>query len=126
MSTRGNICIKVKEKDFEFVEDTIDEKISESSPYLFIYNHFDSYPEGLGENLIKNYNDYEAALDLVLDGDCSTPGVPYAVREGYSHTKPRVVSNIAQANQEEYLYVFDEGWKCYDDSLELKEIPNDL
>ncbi len=126
MSTRGNICIKVKTQDFDFVKKTIGEDISEKSPYLFIYNHFDSYPEGLGVNLVKNYNNYEDALDLIMDGDCSAPGFPYALREGYADTKPRVVSNIQQANQEEYLYVFEDGWSCYDSSFEVKEIPNDL
>ncbi len=117
MSTRGNICVKVKSQDFERVNKLVG-GISEETPYMYIYNHFDSYPDGLGKQLVENYNDYDKALDLVLEGDCSAPEQPYSKREGYENTKPRTAHVITEANQQEYLYVYEnDGWNCYDEKM---------
>lgn len=125
MSTRGNICIKVKSKDFNKVNNKILEKVSEESPYLYIYNHWDSYPSGLGTLLIMNYNSYEDALELILEGDCSFPGNPYSENEGYEETQPKTATNTAETNQQEYLYVFeDDKWTCYNDRMNIEEIPS--
>jgi hypothetical protein len=125
MSTRGNICVKVKSKDFNRVNNKILEKVSEENSYLYIYNHWDSYPSGLGTLLITNYNTYEDALELVLEGDCSFPGNPYSERESYEETQPKTATNTAETNQQEYLYVFeDDKWTCYDGYMNIKEIPS--
>lgn len=125
MSTRGNICIKVKSKDFNKVNNKILEKVSEESPYLYIYNHWDSYPSGLGTLLIMNYNSYEDALELILEGDCSFPGNPYSENEGYEETQPKTATNTAETNQQEYLYVFeDDKWTCYNGRMNIEEIPS--
>lgn len=119
MSTRGNICVKVKEDDYYRVNQKVKGLVYKEFPYIFIYNHFDSYPEGLGATLKKDYNSYEKALDLVLEGDCSYPGKPYAEREDYSEVAPRVTNSIEKACQQEYLYVFqNDVWEIYNNELE--------
>lgn len=118
MSTRGDICVKVQEKDFNRISNILDREISADLPYIYIYNHFDSYVKGLGEKLKRDYNDYESALKLVLEGDCSYPGSPYSLYETYGYNKPKAVSTKEEALKEEYLYVFENGiWNGYDDNM---------
>lgn len=121
MSTRGNICIRIQEEDYDRVNSIISKysfrKISKWSPYLYIYNHFDSYPESLGKELLTNYNNYNKALELVLEGDCSYPGRPYKGSEEYSNVVPKVAFNKVEAFQNEFLYVFNKEWECYNTEL---------
>ncbi len=123
MSTRGNICVKVKQDDFYKVTKIIDTLVYKETPYIYIYNHSDSYPDGLGKKLKEDYNSYEKALDLVLEGDCSFPGSPYKDREGYKHNKPRTAKYLEKAFNEEYLYVFqDEAWYLVSENNELEKL----
>lgn len=43
----------------------------ELSKFLGIYCHSDGYPCGVGKTLLKHYNTYEKALNLILGGDYS-------------------------------------------------------
>lgn len=118
MSTRGNICVKVAEKDFNRVNKIIScggKAVSTTYPYLYIYNHFDSYPDGLGRDLNTDYTTYEKALELVLQGDCSCPGMPYTGRgESFEDNCPKVTGDKLSALEQEYLYVFeDNSWKMF-------------
>lgn len=92
---------------------------------LRIYHHWDGYPEGVGETLIKHYNTYEKALNLILGGDCSTINGsynPYALRssEGWEGISPSPIQENADI-AEEYDYMFKDGqWyvrAMYDDQL---------
>lgn len=122
MSTRGNICIRIREEDYDKVNLIISKyssrKLSKYSSYLYIYNHFDSYPESLGKELLTNYNDYSKALELVLDGDCSYPGKPYKDSEDYNWVGPKVAFSKVEAFQNEFLYVFNKQWECYNTELD--------
>lgn len=115
MSTRGNICIKVAPENYDEMTTLCESIVDEVHPYVFIYNHFDSYPTGLGKTLLNDYNSYDKALALIAQGDCSCPGNPYATREPFHDNIPRVTSNKFKALQEEYLYVYENSaWECYD------------
>lgn len=66
----------------------------ELSPYMTIYVHWNGYPEknNTGEALLKEFNTYEKALNLILSGDCSliTDGVkPYiGLHQTWEESKP--------------------------------------
>ena len=54
MATRGRIGIKLTDGSI-----------------LSAYHHWDSYPQGLGVNLVKHFNSYEKASELIDGGDMS-------------------------------------------------------
>ena len=66
MSTRGHIAIK------------------ENGKYKFIYNHHDSYIDGLGITLYKYYKDVNKVKELIALGNTSSIGS--IVEEGGSKT----------------------------------------
>ena len=66
MSTRGHIAIK------------------ENVKYKFIYNHHDSYIDGLGITLYKYYKDVNKVKELIALGNTSSIGS--IVEEGGSKT----------------------------------------
>jgi hypothetical protein len=145
MSTRSNIRVILKEEDrnrdmkFDpemitpknaWGDDQVDGKWDTVNPggaeALIIYHHWDGYPEGVGATLVKDYNDYDKVLNLVLGGDCSTINdgyCPYATRkrEDWDSIQPRAV-NANHGMEEEYDYMFKDGkWFVrggYDDDLE--------
>ncbi len=39
---------------------------------LSAYHHWDGYPEWLGKTLVKNYNSYDEASELIDGGDMSS------------------------------------------------------
>lgn len=66
MSTRGHIAIK------------------ENGKYKYIYNHHDSYIDGLGITLYKHYQDVNKVKELIALGNTSSIGA--TVEEGGSKT----------------------------------------
>lgn len=122
MSTRSNIAIKLKDKDINKVfmnyTNGHEYEFKPQKKYLQIYCHWDGYPEGVGENLRQNFSTYEEALNLILEGDCSTPGEPYTSRgEHYSDLMPREMDYPEL--EEEFLYIFeDDKWRCFNDENE--------
>lgn len=62
MSTRGHIAIK------------------ENGKYKYIYNHHDSYIDGLGITLYKHYQDVNKVRELISLGNTSSIGA--TVEEG--------------------------------------------
>lgn len=98
----------------------------EGQEALRIYHHWDGYPSGVGDTLVKYYNTYEKALNLMLGGDCSTINgkySPYALRksEDWESIKPTPIKEN-KAVSEEYDYMFKDGeWyvrAMYGDDLE--------
>ena len=82
-------------------------------PALSIYHHWDGYPEGVGVTLIKQYNTYEKALNLMLGGDCSTINdsyTPYALRKGedWDTIEPQKIDE-GKGIGEEWDYMFKDG-----------------
>jgi hypothetical protein len=116
MSTRGRLGIQLSDGSI-----------------LSIYNHFDSYSEGLGLKLVEHFNTKEKVQELVDLGDISciwtnlgfnqetlpeTGPLPYSARG--EDCPPQVSDDLdyfLKLTNEcggEYAYVFANGeWKCY-------------
>lgn len=136
MATRGTIVIKIKDEDLgkkvkvdpsylTKKEDKIKKyetkcfEIELSKKYAEIYQHWDSYPSGLGQDLIDYWDTYDKVLNLILGGDASSVGenvngyVAMDDRdEQYDDLKPRFSNNCPHVT-EEYQYLFDEDEKWY-------------
>ncbi len=114
MSTRGRIGIELSDGSI-----------------LSVYNHSDSYPEGLGVDLKTHYNSYEKVSNLIDGGDMSyawtnqrwnASGKQEYGPNYYSYRgedcPPRLDANKYDylADGEEYAYIFtlDGQWICYD------------
>ena len=121
MATRSNIAIILKEEDKARVFAELNERLEEvggrfrygvdNGNVLQIYCHWDGYPEGVGQDLLDDFNSYDAALKLILEGDHSTPYEPYTVR-GEDWVSNRPDQRTEPICYEEYLYVFKDGeWK---------------
>lgn len=79
---------------------------------LACYIHWDGYPEGVGQDLLTHYKDYESVLAFILSGaksSCNGFDVePYALGgDDWKHCIPMVLP--AYKVLEEYLYVFENG-----------------
>ena len=133
MSTRSNIRVILKEedrnRDMKFnpemieIENTWEDEQLETGVWetvnpegkeaLIVYHHWDGYPDGVGDTLLNEYNDYDKALNLVLGGDVSTINgryTPYATRKGedWDSIQPEAV-NEDYPCKEEYDYMFKDG-----------------
>ena len=113
MSTRGRLGIELP-----------------NGSILSIYNHFDSYPEGLGVKLVEHFNTKEKVQELVDLGDISciwtnlgfnqeslpeTGPLPYSSRG--EDCPPRLDADMDEffSDNEEYSYIFRNGnWYAYD------------
>lgn len=147
MSTRSSILIKVpdsflnstaqynkemfKDRETFWFQETCPNKSQEiliSKPYLGIYCHWDGYLDGVGKELISNYNDFSSAFNLILGGDCSfiLNGEirRYATRscEDWKYIQPKQLDEIKKVTDDsEYLYLFENnhwnlitsGYKIY-------------
>lgn len=148
MSTRCNIAIVLKESDrnrklnlleyaketgFDLenrlvnessIEETFENKYVVSDGVLQIYCHYDGYPEGVGAELLNNFNSYEEALALILAGDTSYlekgKSAAYAFRESYEDDKPMRIDEPTKFN--DYLYTWKDGeWRDGESMKSLKE-----
>ena len=124
MSTRSNIAVVVKNDDLgktmKFDENKLPkdrvaegvevmEEVTINKPVVQIYHHWDGYPEGVGQTLIDDFNDYDKALNLVLGGDVSSINggclAYYCAREGFEGPA-QLDTPICE---EEYVYKFEDG-----------------
>lgn len=129
MATRSNIAIILKEEDKARVFAELNKRLAEAGDrfrygldngnVLQIYCHWDGYPGGVGQDLIDDFNSYDKALELILEGDHSTPYEPYAGR-GESWVSNRPDQKEKPKCEQAYLYVFKDGaWKLpvHEDSM---------
>ena len=121
MATRSNIAIILKEEDKARVFAELNEILEEvggrfrygvdNGNVLQTYCHWDGYPEGVGQDLLNDFNSYDEALKLILEGDHSTPYESY-VSKGEDWASNRPEQRTEPICYEEYLYVFKDGeWK---------------
>ena len=110
MSTCGLVCVRTGSREIRTA-----------------YNHFDSYPEYLGEVLNEHYDSYEKAVQLIEAGKYgfSTIGETIESCECYSERDPSITPTFtsiekakkyASENWLEYVYVFNpsnNSWKCF-------------
>lgn len=121
MSTRSNIAIILKEEDKAQVFAELNKRLEEAGDrfrygvdngnVLQIYCHYDGYLSGVGQDLINDFNSYDKALKLILEGDRSTPYISYtSVGEDWPSNRPE--QRMHARRHEDYLYVFKDGnWK---------------
>ena len=85
--------------------------LRQGDTYTTIYCHWDGYPSGVGQDLLDDFNSYDAALKLILEGDHSTPYESYAGRgEDWESNRPN--QRMHARREQDYLYVFKNGvWK---------------
>jgi hypothetical protein len=90
---------------------------NENGTISAIYCHFDGYPDGVGADLVENFNSLESAQALIADGDCRSPGDPYKNRAGevWEDIKPRTHANLDEfmigkrQAAGHYAYLFTDG-----------------
>ena len=129
MATRSNIAIILKEEDRERVFAELNKRLEEagdrfrygmdSGNVLQIYCHWDGYISGVGQDLLNDFNSYDKALKLILEGDHSTPHEPYA-GHGERWVSNRPAQKTEPRRYQNYLYVFKDGaWKIpvHEDSI---------
>lgn len=121
MSTRSNIAIILKEEDKEVVFAELNKRLEDTGErfryrvdngnVLQIYCHYDGYLRGVGQDLLNDFNSYNKALKLILEGDRSTPYISYtSVGEDWASNRPEQRMHVSR--HEDYLYVFKDGvWK---------------
>ena len=117
MSTRSNIAIKVKPADYSTVSNTINAKVDDNTPYIQIYSHNDGYPSHMLDELETYFNDYDTALEMILEG--STSGIYDGRSHAYIYRGDKYEDNAPwpmkkPSLDEDYLYVFenDEWSEC--------------
>ena len=136
MATRGTIVIKIKDEDLgkkvkvnptylTKYEERINKyetkcfEVELSKKYAEIYQHWDSYPEGLGLSLVKYWDTYDKVLNLILGGDASSVDsdvTGYVAMEDrdeqYKDLQPKFTDKCPRVS-EEWQYLFDEDGKWY-------------
>jgi len=137
MSTRSNIVLVLKEEDYgkvmKFNPVLVGKPMSESyekkpcefdtpevsiegKKFMYIYHHWDGYPECLGETLLNEFNDYDKILNLLLAGDESSINgdsiCPYHAwrNEDWESVKPEFTDECPFGDLFiEYVYKFENG-----------------
>lgn len=153
MSTTSTIYVKVRKEDkgkalkcdlskitlsfntpFNIKVEEIERKITPiklDKDYIRIYVHWDGYVDGVGRELLNNY-DYEKALNLILLGDESSiigECTPYVGRtdfpEEWEDIKPMTLENVEQDEMFTYLLDDDDKWYVAEGNGEF-ELVSDL
>ena len=153
MSTTSTIYVKVRKEDkgkalkcdlskitlsfntpFNIKVEEIERKITPiklDKDYIRIYVHWDGYVDGVGRELLNNY-DYEKALNLILLGDESSiigECTPYVGRtdfpEEWEDIKPMTLENVEQDEMFTYLLDDDDKWYVANGNGEF-ELVSDL
>lgn len=145
MATRSNICIVLNNEDIgkvvKFDETKLPkgvtcdneflnmvEEVTLEKPVLEIYHHWDGYPEGLGKTLLKQYNDYNTILNLLLGGDASSINgdnvCQYCAWRGEDWESVKPAQLDKPVLNEEYLYKFEDGVWYFRDDYENEDWTN--
>ena len=87
--------------------------------HLFIYVHYDGYPEGVGMHLLLRYNSEDKVESLIGLGDCSTiipEPVPYGNEAGYFNGDLQdIIEKLFNEEPVPYAYIFYNGvWYVVD------------
>ena len=144
MATRGTIVLKIKDedlgkkvkvnptyltKDEERIKkyETKCFEVELSKKYAEIYQHWDSYPSGLGVDLVKHWDTYDKVLNLILGGDASSVGIEVtgyvameARDEQYKDLQPNFTDECPRV-REEYQYLFDDDKWYVRDCYEIED-----
>jgi hypothetical protein len=86
---------------------------TQAGDYKYIYCNFDGYVDGVGADLMRDFNSFEKAQRLVDAGDCSTCYVSYTSKgEDFSDVKPRRTDILMDCAEYRYNYMYshDRWW----------------
>lgn len=144
MATRSNICLVLNKEDIgkvmkfdetklpkgvtcddEFLKNV--EEVTLEKPVLEIYHHWEGYPECLGKTLLKQYNDYNTILNLLLGGDASSINgdvCQYCAWRGEEWESVKPTQLDKPVLNEEYLYKFEDGVWYFRDDYENEDWTN--
>ena len=133
MSTRGIICIKLREEDLNqdlHMKNSLGQDLlvrvhtASGFPYMYVYCHHDSYIEnpGLGYFLPRKLQTYEEVRDFILQGDRTSLETPYTdCGENAEDLKPNFAMSVDGEIPEQYFYLFEDGkWFVKNDAPNAK------
>lgn len=100
MSTRGHVAIK------------------EDGKYRYIYNHHDSYIDGLGITLYKHYNNIKKIKNLLELGDTSSIG---STPENSANSYKEHLNRSVEERGTVAFFRESKRWKDYQDNEEIWE-----
>lgn len=107
MSTRSFIALKLREEDKRRVlKSSCGKVVSTSYDYLYVYCHFDGYPDGVGADLVDLKMTYDDALDFILEGDRSSVSRSYWGWRG-EECPPKSTSNPVDLDAR-YVYILED------------------
>lgn len=108
MSTRSYIALRLREEDKnKSFKAACGLTVNASgSKYLYVYCHFDGYPEGVGADLKNLEMTYDDALEFILKGDRSTCEKSYWERR--KEKCPPHTIDYPEDLTERYVYVLEE------------------
>lgn len=144
MATRGTIVLKIKDEDLgkkvkvnpTYLTTDSDRikkyetkcfEVELSKKYAEIYQHWDSYPDGLGAELVKYWDTYDKVLNLILGGDASSVGqevTGYVAMEDRDEKYKDLLPNFKDecpSVSEEYQYLFEDGKWYVRGDYEIKD-----
>ena len=111
MATRGLIRFAKREEGVSFNEHPENVEVQ-------IYNHYDSYPEGLGLDLAKFMRDFRVVNGLGSKGETK-------IANGYGCLAAQIVAHFKDGPGDIYLYPWDgdigDSWEEYIYTLYPKE-----
>ena len=84
--------------------------------YYYVYNHYDSYPEGLGQELLYNLTEEDEIISFINEGDRIYFGEAFQDGDG-----PLVCDDENEMKKEEFTYLYENGaWFIahYDEEFE--------
>ena len=100
--------------------------------FMAIYVHWDGYPDGVGAQLVADFNSEAAADHLMDQGDSSTLTESYKSR-GEDDVDATFVKGelsdlrmYASRSGGEYVYVWDIGWRGYTTIGDEVNIPGNI
>ena len=112
MSTRSNIAIRVKSSDYEKVSNVIGVEVNDNTPYIQIYSHNDGYPSHMLDELESYFDNYDDALEMILEG--CTSGIYSGESRAYKYQGESYEDNAPWPLEhptldECYLYTFEDN-----------------
>mgnify|MGYP001547886428 CR=1 FL=1 len=82
---------------------------NENGSVTSIYCHYDGYPEGVGKELVENYNSPDKINNLLSKGDMSS----IHSNEHYKDRGETNVDAMVSANEQAYVKDTDQSWGEY-------------
>lgn len=127
MATRSNICLVLNKEDIgkvmKFDETKLPKNVTCDNEFLNMVEEVT-----LGKTLLKQYNDYNTILNLLLGGDASSINGDNVCQycawrgEDWKSMKPKQLDKPVL--NEEYLYKFEDGIRYFKDDYESEDWTN--